>query len=153
MSAWITLDNMKARPQKYESGDQLLSWWSPAKNMFVIGGLLLVFLVIHLINFWVKMKFTGDPLLEGAIVNGVKMHNAYSLVSSLFINNPLYDLLYVLGGILVGLHISHGLWSGFQTIGISNKIWLKRLKFLAIVAGILFAAGFCYIPLFFLLLS
>jgi len=149
-SALITLDNMKARPQKYEYGDQLLSWWAPAKNMFILGGMILIFLVIHVFNFWVRMKFTGDPLLAEVTVGGEEMHNAYALVRNLFLN-PWYDLLYMAGGILVGLHISHGFWSAFQTIGLSNQIWLKRLKFLAITIGVVFAAGFSYIPLYFMI--
>ena len=36
-SGWITLTNMKARPQSYNSGDKLLSWWAPSKNMFILG--------------------------------------------------------------------------------------------------------------------
>ena len=149
-SGWITLENMRARPQKYAYGDQLLSWWAPAKNMFILGGMVLIFLAIHIANFWIKMKFTGDPLLKGVLVDGVEMHNAYALVSNLF-QSRLYDLLYIAGGILVGLHISHGFWSAFQTIGFSNQIWLKRLKFLAIAIGIVFAAGFSYIPLYFMI--
>ncbi len=150
-SGWITLTNMKARPQSYNSGDKLLSWWAPSKNMFILGGMVLVFLVLHLMHFYVKMKFTGDPLLEEVTVNGVQMHNAYKLVSDLFINYPLYDLFYVAGAILVGLHISHGFWSAFQTIGLSNSVWMKRLKFLAYFFAIVIAAGFAYIPLFFLI--
>ncbi len=149
-SGWITLENMRARPQKYASGDQQLSWWSPAKNMFVLGSMVLIFLVIHLTNFYIKMKLTGDPLLKGIVVDGVEMHNAYALVSNLFLNRW-YDILYVAGGILVGLHISHGFFSAFQTIGFSNQIWLKRLKFLAVAFGIVFAVGFSYIPLYFMI--
>jgi succinate dehydrogenase / fumarate reductase cytochrome b subunit len=149
-SGWITLGNMRARPQKYEYGDQLLSWWAPAKNMFILGGMVLIFLVIHITNFWVKMKFTGDPLLNAVSVGGVEMHNAFALVSNLF-RNRAYDLLYIVGGILVGLHISHGFWSAFQTIGINNQTWLKRLKCLAVTIGIAFAIGFSYIPLYFMI--
>src|SRR5512133_2745014 len=105
-SGWIPLENMHARPQKYEYGDQLLSWWAPSKNMFILGGMILIFLVIHIINFWIKMKFTGDPLLAEVTVGGEEMHNAYALVSNLFLN-PWYAVLYMAGGILVGLHISH----------------------------------------------
>ncbi len=149
-SGWITLENMRARPQKYAYGDQLLSWWAPAKNMFILGFMVLIFLIIHISNFWIKMKLTGDPLLKDVVVDGVEMHNAYALVSNLFLSRW-YDLLYVAGGILIGLHISHGFWSAFQTIGFSNQIWLKRLKFLAIAIGIVFAAGFSYIPLYFMI--
>ncbi|MCL4482757.1 MAG: succinate dehydrogenase cytochrome b subunit [Bacteroidetes bacterium] len=146
-SAWITLENMRARPQKYEYGDQLLSWWAPAKNMFILGGMVLIFLVVHIANFWVKLKFTG---VDGVVVNGVEMHNAYALVSNLFLNRW-YDLLYIAGGILIGLHISHGFWSAFQTIGFSNQIWLKRLKAVAFTIGAIFAIGFSYIPIYFMI--
>ena len=149
-SGWITLENMRARPQKYAYGDQLLKWWEPAKNMFILGGMILIFLVIHITNFYIKMKWSGDPLLKEVMVGGVEMHNAYALVSNLFLSRA-YDLLYIAGGILVGLHISHGFWSAFQTIGFTNQIWLKRLKFLAVAVGILFAAGFSYIPIYFMI--
>ena len=96
------------------------------------------------------MKFTGDPLLNSVTVGGVEMHNAYGLVSNLFLNRW-YDLLYIAGGITVGLHISHGFWSAFQTIGLSNQIWLKRLKCIAITIGVIFAVGFSYIPIYFMI--
>lgn len=147
-SGWITLTNMKARPQSYESGDKLLNWYAPAKNMFILGGMILVFLVLHIFNFYVKMKITGD--IGEKEVDGVVMHDAYTLVSNLFINYPLYDLIYVLGGILVGLHITHGFWSAFHTIGLNNSVWMSRLKFLATLVGIVLAAGFAFIPLYFL---
>ena len=118
--------------------------------MFILGFMVLIFLIIHISNFWIKMKLTGDPLLKDVVVDGVEMHNAYALVSNLFLSRW-YDLLYVAGGILIGLHISHGFWSAFQTIGFSNQIWLKRLKFLAIAIGIVFAAGFSYIPFYFMI--
>jgi len=150
-ATWITLLNMRARPQGYASGDQLLKWWAPSKNMFILGGMILVFLVLHIFNFWVKLKITGDPLLAKATGTAAEMHNTYALVSNLFINFPLYDLLYVIAGILVGLHISHGFWSAFQTIGLSNIKWMKRLKFLANLIGVIFAVGFSAIPIYFLL--
>ena len=150
-AGWITLDNIRARPQGYASGDNLLKWWAPSKNMFILGSMILVFLVLHLFNFWVKMKFTGDPLLSKATGEAGEMDNAYALVSNLFINFPLYDLIYIIGGILVGLHMSHGFWSAFQTIGLNNAQWTSRLKFLANLLGILFAVGFSAIPIYFLL--
>jgi len=142
---------MRARPQGYASGDQLLKWWAPSKNMFILGGMILVFLVLHIFNFWVKLKLTGDPTLSKPTGTGIEMHNTYELVKTLFVNFPLYDVLYVIGGILVGLHLSHGFWSAFQTIGLSNINWMKRLKCLANLIGIIFAVGFSAIPIYFLL--
>lgn len=150
-SGWITLENMRARPQGYASGDNQLSWWAPSKNMFILGGMILIFLILHLYNFWVKIKITGDPLLDQATGTGIEMHNTYALVSTLFKEYPVYDFIYILSGIFVGLHISHGFWSAFQTIGLNNANWMKRLKFLANLIAVVLAVGFAIIPLYFLI--
>lgn len=150
-SGWITLVNMNARPQGYAVGDKVLSWWAPSKNMFILGSLVLIFLVIHIMDFWIKMRFTGDPLLEKATGLEAGVHNSYALVSYLFINNMIYDVLYIIGSLLLGFHISHGFWSAFQTIGINNIVWLKRLKNISIFFGYVFAIGFAAIPLYFII--
>jgi len=150
-SGWITLVNMRARPQGYAVGDKLLKWWAPSKNMFILGALLLVFMVLHIFDFWVKMRITGDPLLNQTAGTGPEMHNAYALVSNLFMHYPLYDVIYILGSILIGLHITHGFWSAFQTIGINNIVWMKRLKNIATFFGYVFAIGFAAIPLYFII--
>jgi succinate dehydrogenase / fumarate reductase cytochrome b subunit len=56
-----------------------------------------------------------------------------------------------LGGCLLGLHITHGFWSAFQTIGFNNKSWMKRLKRVAWVYAIIVAGGFSVIPLYFII--
>jgi succinate dehydrogenase / fumarate reductase, cytochrome b subunit len=150
-SGWITLVNMNARPQGYAVGDKVLSWWAPSKNMFVLGSLVLIFLVIHIMDFWIKMRFTGDPLLDKATGLESGIHNSYALVSYLFINNMVYDVLYIVGSLLLGFHISHGFWSAFQTIGINNIVWMKRLKNISIFFGYVFAIGFAAIPLYFMI--
>ena len=150
-SGWITYANMKARPQAYAGGDNNLSWWQPSKNMFILGGLVLIFMVIHIFDFWVKMRITGDPLLDQPVGAGAGMHNSYALVSNLFINYPLFNALYILGSILIGLHVTHGFWSAFQTIGINNIVWMKRMKNISTFFGFLFAIGFSAIPLYFIL--
>lgn len=150
-SGWITLVNQNARPQGYAAGDKLLSWWAPSKNMFVLGSLVLIFLVIHIMDFWIKMRFTGDALLDKATGLEAGVHNSYALVSYLFINNMIYDILYIAGSLLLGFHISHGFWSAFQTIGINNIVWMKRLKNISIFFGYVFAIGFAAIPLYFII--
>ena len=150
-SGWITLVNMNARPQGYAAGDNLMKWWAPAKNMFILGSLVLIFLIIHIFDFWVKMRFTGDPLLNQTTGFGLEMHNSYALVSNLFKNYLFYDVLYVVGSILVGFHITHGFWSAFQTIGINNIVWMKRLKNISTFFGFVFAIGFTAIPLYFII--
>ena len=147
----VEYENWKARPVKYAKKNMsgASSWTS--RNMLIIGALVLVFLVIHIIDFFVKMKFTGDPLLEETTVNGIQMKNAYALVSGTFINSTLLSVLYIVGGMLLGFHLSHGFWSSFQTLGLNNKFWLKRWQVIAKVFAVIVAVGFSVIPLYFML--
>lgn len=150
-SFFLEYQNWKARPVKYAKKNMsgASSWAS--RNMLVLGGLVLVFLIIHLINFFVKMKFTGDPLLDEVTINGEHMHNAYALVSSAFINSTVLGVFYILGGALLGFHLSHGFWSAFQTLGLNNKHWLNRWKVIGTIYAILIAVGYAVIPLYFML--
>lgn len=135
----LTLQNMKARPQKYavqNLGNS--STWS-SRNMFVLGGLVLVFIAMHLMHFFVPIQIEGN------------VHDDAQLVKALFTNESMglvYTGLYVLGGILLGLHLAHGFWSAFQSIGFSNKIWRKRLEKVSYFYAFFIAAGFVIIPLY-----
>ena len=150
----LTLQNRKARPKAYAKFEQGHSSSWASRNMFVLGTLIAVFLVMHLINFFWKMKFTGDPLLTETNVDGVKMHNAYALVVGLFTDvdyGLIYSSFYVLGAIFLGLHLHHAFWSAFQTIGWSNKLWRKRLEVIGDIFAVVVAGGFTIIPLYFLI--
>ena len=149
-SLFITWQNWRARPVRYKKQDLAAASSWASRNMLILGSLILVFLVIHLANFFWKIKVSGSPLLEEEIVAGSNMHNTYALVSTLFKESLPFCLLYILGACLLGLHITHGFWSAFQTIGFNNKNWLKRLKRVAWVYAIVVAAGFSVIPLYFI---
>lgn len=147
----ISWENWKARPVKYNKQDLSgASSWS-SRNMLIIGLLVLFFLVIHIYDFYWKMKVSGSPLLEHVNVQGTDMENAYALVSSRFIGDWIFSLLYIAGGVLLGLHVIHGFWSSFQTIGFNNKVWMSRLQTVAKVYAILVALGFAIIPIYFLI--
>ena len=59
-----------------------------------------------------------------------------------------YTGLYVLGAILLGLHLAHGFWSAFQSIGLSNRNWISRLEKVAYIYAFIIAVGFAIIPLY-----
>jgi len=148
----ITLLNRRTRPIGYikTNSNGVTSWAS--KNMYILGGTILIFLVIHLANFFWKIKFGEVPTLS--YDNGItQMEDAYSLVSGLFITYWWYNLIYIAGALLLGFHLSHGFWSAFQTLGWNNKIWVNRLETIAYIYAIVIAAGFTVIPLYFLLLK
>jgi succinate dehydrogenase / fumarate reductase cytochrome b subunit len=144
----LTVRNMKSRPVAYKvKNDAHSSSWS-SRNMLVLGLFLLLFLIIHMVNFWVKMKITGE--IGSTTVAGVEMHDAYTLVTSLF-QIWWYNVLYIVSFVLLGFHLTHGFWSAFQTIGMNNSVWFKRLKAIGHVYTLLIVAGFSIVPLYFLL--
>jgi succinate dehydrogenase / fumarate reductase cytochrome b subunit len=151
LASWLTIQNQFSRPVKYARREQGGNAPWASRNMFILGGVVVLFLMIHLYNFWWKIKFAGDPLLAEVNVDGVVMENSYALVSGLFSSSIIYGFIYILGGIFLGLHLSHGFWSAFQSVGLSNGIWRKRLEFLGTLFAIVVGAGFTLIHLYFML--
>ena len=146
----ISYQNWKARPVRYaKSNPGESSTWA-SRNMLILGALILVFLVIHIINFFWIIKF--DPhSLPKVTIGGDSMEDTYTLVSDLFINSILYSVFYIIGAILLGLHLTHGFWSSFQTLGLNNTNWMNRLEWVARIYAIIVAVGFSVIPLYFLI--
>ena len=51
-------------------------------------------------------------------------------------------IIYIVWFIALGLHLCHGFWSAFQIIGLSNKIWEKRLMYIGYVVVAIIVLGF-----------
>jgi succinate dehydrogenase / fumarate reductase cytochrome b subunit len=149
-SVYLEFVNWKGRPIKYNKLDrsETSSWAS--RNMLILGALVLTFLVIHVINFFWVIKFAPETM-QTVHVDGTEMENAYALVAGLFKASFVYSIIYVLGAVLLGIHLSHGFWSAFHTLGMNNKYWMKRWKFVAIAYAVIVAVGFAIIPLYFLI--
>ena len=148
-ASYITLQNQKSRPVAYKTVNQKDSSSWASRNMYILGGLVLIFLVIHIINFFYKIKFGEIPSTN---IEGIEMHNTYELVTGLF-GLWYYSIIYIIGAIFLGLHLSHAFWSGFQTLGLSNDIWRIRLNIIGKIYAIIIAVGFGIIPIFFLIKS
>ncbi|MBS3806029.1 MAG: succinate dehydrogenase cytochrome b subunit [Bacteroidales bacterium] len=149
-SAYLTLQNQRYRPVRYKKVDRWGSTTWPSRNMFILGVLILIFLVIHLSNFYWKVRFGH---LDTVMVEGTEMENLYGLVSGLFINWWWYDVIYILGALFLGLHLSHGFWAAFQSLGWDNDLWRIRLKRIAYVFAVIMGVGFASIPVYFLITS
>lgn len=146
----LEYQNWKARPVKYNKKDRGGSSTWASRNMLILGALVLVFLVIHIINFFWVIKF--DPhSMQAVTYGGTEMEDTYTLVANLFKGSVIYGIFYIIGGVLLGIHLSHGFWSAFQTLGLNNKNWMKRLQFLANLYAVIVAIGFSIIPLYFLI--
>lgn len=145
-SAFLTFTNRDTRPQKYAMVDQRETSTWQSRNMFVLGTLIFIFLVLHLSNFWVHMKFGEMSYID---YDGEMVQDAYSLVKTKFVI-WWYAIIYIAGAVFLGLHLIHGFQSAFQTLGLSNQLWRKRLMILGTAYSIIIATGFSIIPVYFM---
>ena len=140
----VTFRNRKAKPvsydvnQKYENS----SWAS--QNMGLIGTAILVFIVIHLVNFWARIK-----LGLGEVVNYDENGNKdiYEITQVLF-TNIYYVAFYSLLMIPLGFHLYHGVKSAFKTLGFYHQQGLKLIARFGLIYSWIMAIGFAVIPIF-----
>lgn len=125
---WLTAKNIIARGglKRYEvSSKAAADSWS-AKNMFVLGILILGIICFHLFHFWSKMQMP-ELLHIGTFEN-----NPYLLLSLTFSHWWILAI-YIIWFIALWFHLVHGFWSMFQTWGWNNGIWFKRLKVIGVI--------------------
>lgn len=139
----ITIKNKRAKPTKYvvNHSQQNSSWYS--RNMGILGTLILIFIVIHLANFWARIKLgIGEEVLIDA--NGYK--DVFSVTYELF-QNIWFVLFYSILSIPLAFHLYHGLKSGFKTLGFYHKKGLKVLAKVSLVYAVVMGVGFGIIPI------
>ena len=107
------------------------SWAS--RNMIVLGIIILGFIAFHLTHFWADMQLKELTNQEAA--------NPYALLDRTF-GVWWVAILYLVWFGAIWFHLTHGFWSAFQTVGLNNNIWLKRLKVIAYIVATLFFLGF-----------
>jgi succinate dehydrogenase / fumarate reductase cytochrome b subunit len=139
----LTRRNKAARPLGYaENHPQENSTWS-SRNMGLLGTIILVFLLVHLWNFFVPARF-GE--LEG--VPNAEYTNLYAEVVKAF-KNPIYVALYVISMVALAYHLIHGFQSAFQSLGLTHKKYTPFIKTFGVAFSVLISLGFALIPLYF----
>ena len=129
---WLSLENYRKRGglKRYEVASKAKNDSWAAKNMFILGILICGLLGFHLTHFWAKMQL---PEMFGI---GNYEDNPYLLLTVTF-SKWWVVALYMIWFVALFLHLEHGFWSMFQTIGWSNKQWQKRLKVIGIILSAL----------------
>jgi len=137
-------ENVNARPQKYAVFDPIKTTLF-SRTMRLTGLVVLVFVIFHLLHFTIRII---DPSYQNlhTELHGKEVHDVYRMVVLGF-SNPLISGFYILGVFLLAMHLSHGVGSLFQTLGLTNRkiepIFVTGGK---ILATILFL-GYASIPL------
>lgn len=124
-------ENWRARPVRYcvkknAGGRTIASATAP-----YTGILILVFIVIHLLTFrFVDKTVTND----------------YVILSATF-SQAGYVIFYLAGVIIVAFHVSHGFWSGFQTLGLNHPKYMPLIRGCGLLFSVAVGVGFGSIPL------
>lgn len=137
MGIKLTIQNKRARSQEYVYNKMSKNTNLSSRSMIVSGGLVIVFLALHLRDYFYQMKFVGLP--EGT--------TDYDLVVNLF-TNPYYTAVYVIAFIILGIHLNHGFKSAFQSMGANHKKYNPLIKIVSTAYSIVIALGFSTIAIF-----
>ncbi|MEM7551243.1 MAG: succinate dehydrogenase cytochrome b subunit [Bacteroidota bacterium] len=142
-AAIVTYINRKAKPDKYVANKSLENSSFASQNMGWLGVLILIFIIVHLANFWARIKL-GIGESVGMDSNGNV--DVYEVTYSLF-QNAYYVLFYSVLSIPLGYHLNHGLKSGFKTLGFYHKKGLTLLAKVSLVYAVVISVGFGIIPI------
>jgi succinate dehydrogenase / fumarate reductase cytochrome b subunit len=134
--------NRDARPVKYAFNDEAANspWYS--RSMALLGTLILIFLIVHLGNFWVKTRFTG---IESFGVDAENQENLFAVMIAVFAN-PILVVLYVAGCFSLFWHLLHGFKSAFQTLGLNHTKYNEAILITGIAFSIIVPTVFALMP-------
>ena len=132
-SIQLWLLQREARPIKYKVKKNEDSSYA-SRTMMLSGPIIAFFVIYHLLHFtWVALPGRYEHLKPYEnIVYGFQQ--------------PAIALFYIGCMLLLSLHLYHGLWSMFQSLGVASPRYTPKLKLFAKVFTLLLAAGFIAVP-------
>lgn len=130
--ALLFFQNLVARPVRYvmkkRAGGRT---WSSALMPYT-GLYLIVFIVIHLVTFHFADRAS---------------QTVSQLVFRVF-SNPAYVVYYVISVVVAALHVRHGFWSAFQSLGLDHPKYMSLIQGIGLLLSLAVGIGFASIPLF-----
>ncbi|MGE5235902.1 MAG: succinate dehydrogenase cytochrome b subunit [Acidobacteriota bacterium] len=130
----LTILNWGSRPMRYAMRHYREADYA-ARTMVWSGPIILAFVIYHILD-----------LTLGTVNPGFVAHDVYHNVVASFQVVPV-AIFYMLANVLLGIHLYHGLWSLFQTLGINSPAYNTWRRVVASVFAALIALGNVSIPL------
>ncbi len=124
--------NLAARPVRYAVKKSAGGRSIGSATMPYTGLLLLIFVIFHLLNF----HFVD------------KTHTTIFAIVKQAFSHPAYILFYVAAMIVAAVHVSHGLWSAFQTLGANHPKYMPLIRTLSIIFSVVVGLGFGFLPIY-----
>jgi succinate dehydrogenase / fumarate reductase cytochrome b subunit len=136
----LALRKKKARPVGYSRKEAIASSYA-SRTMYWSGPIVLAFVIFHLLQFTAGYIHPGSQFIEGDVYHNVVAGFQVWWVS----------VWYIFAVSLLGLHLRHGLWSMFQSLGFNHPRHTPILKSAAIVIAVVIVLGYISIPISILL--
>jgi len=136
----LALRNKRARPIGYSRKEAINSSYA-SRTMYWSGPIVLVFIILHLLQFTAGVLHPEAAFIEGDVYRNMVAGFQVWWVSAW----------YVFAIVLLGLHLRHGLWSMFQSVGLAHPEHTLRLKRAALAIATLIVLGYISIPISILL--
>ena len=136
----LAAENRAARPENYKEGKPIASFAS--RTILVSGLVIFAFVIYHLMHF--TFGVTNPEFMRLEDLNS--QHDVYKMVVLGF-SNPWVSAFYLVSMGLLCLHLSHGLSSMFQSLGIRSRSNIRAVTMFARVSALLIFIGNCSIPI------
>ena len=134
----LWLQNRAARPVGYRKKDDVPTSYA-ARTMKWSGVIIAAFVIFHVLHLTVGAVVPiqelgpNQPDVRANVINGFQ--------------NPAIAGFYILAMILLCMHLYHGLWSMFQSVGLGQARYSPAIQKAAAIVAILIAIGNCSIPI------
>ncbi len=137
----ITIKNRRANGRRYQHDRRGISskWYS--RKMGLLGTIILFFLIIHLRDFWYRLKFGHLPSDKDG------QEDLYTLVITVY-QSGWYVLIYVLCMVALGYHLLHGFFSAARTLGVYHPRYANLVRTVGWLFSIGVSAAFAFIPVY-----
>jgi len=141
----LQVQNWMSRPVRYAVNNKSETPFL-SKYMIWTGGIILIFLVIHLMNFYaIKLGLVEGPrLADGEPDFSRRAVELFSI--------PAYSLFYIILFVVLGFHLNHAFQAAFQSLGLNFKKYTTCIEWCGIIYSIVIPLGFIIIPIYFLLI-
>jgi succinate dehydrogenase / fumarate reductase cytochrome b subunit len=176
---YLAYRNRKARPVKYEGKKTAASASWSSRNMGILGTILLLFIIIHMGDFWREYHFedlpakvyTTSPSGEEMVADFsgtfdkpqhyydasgneiIVVKDLYAEVAEAF-ESPLYVGFYLISMFALSFHLAHGFQSAFQTFGIRGSQYSGLIRGIGnVIFALVIPALFASMPIYFLLFT
>jgi len=136
----LRLENRRARPVSYAANTTVVASLA-SRTMIHTGLLALAFLLFHLAHYTLFMVDAGYADLRDSLGR----HDTYTMVTTAFAQ-PLVAGSYILAMIVLGFHLTHGVPSLFQSLGLSTSTVWPTIEKVGRAVAVVLVLGFLSIP-------